>query len=201
MTSPNGRCAICQHPERVRIELLSVGGASARAVAKQFRASSHSIYRHMLNHVSAGRRAQLIAGSSLKPRELAEKAAAEGMALIDYLSLMRSVLLQQFLAATEASDRNGAATVAGRLLECLRMQATLTGEISRAGAVVNNNMLILQSPVMADLQQMLIARLRPYPEAAKAVIEGLQELSARALEGTRSQQLAAPPLKVSHDRG
>jgi hypothetical protein len=72
--------------------------------------------------------------------------------------------------------------VAGRLLDCLRLTASLTGELSKAGASITNNIAILQSPLMADLQSMLIRTLAPFPDARAAVLSGLEELSRRALQ-------------------
>jgi hypothetical protein len=193
---PSGQCSICGHPQRYRIELALVSGVSKRAVGSKFDVGADAAWRHLRNHVSEERRAQLIAGP-LKLSELADKAAAEGLALIDYLSMVRSALLQQFLAATEASDRNGAAIVAGRLLEALRMMAQLTGEIGRAGATITNNTLVMSSPLMADLEQMLVTRLRPFPEAARSVLAGLKELSERTLQRVSATPNTRPLLLES----
>lgn len=178
----SGRCSICNHQSRYRIELALVGGASREAVGKRFNVSSDAAGRHLRNHVSAERRAELVAGP-MRPVELAQRAADEGMSLLDYASIVRQTLMARFLAASEVNDRNGTALLAARLLECLRLIAQLSGELSRAGATVtNNNLLILNSPLMSDLQSMLIERLTPWPEASKAVIEGLRQLSDRALQ-------------------
>jgi hypothetical protein len=172
---------------------LLAGGASIQAVATKFDLPYYSLRRHFVSHVSAGRKAQLLAGP-LSLGELAEKAASEGLALLDYLRLIRSTLLGQFLTASEAGDSNGAATVAGRLLECLRIIATLTGEISRTSASFTQNIAIMSSPMMADLQSMLIRTLQPYPAAREAVLSGLEELSARALaQGPAPLTIEAQP--------
>lgn len=81
--------------------------------------------------------------------------------------------------------------MAGRLLDCLRLTAQLSGELSKAGASITNNIAILQSPLMADLQVMLIRTLQPYPEARTAVIAGLEALSARALQSAPVPALPA----------
>jgi hypothetical protein len=185
---PSGKCTACAHSERQRIEMLISGGVSFRAASRKFGLSRHVLERHFKHHVSAQRRAQLVAGGGapLQLHELAEKAADLGLSLLDYLGIVRSGLLEQFLAATEAGDRNGCASVAGKLLEALRMQAQLSGDLQRVTAPVTNNVLVMNSPLMADLQSMLITRLRPYPDASRAVLDGLRELSARVLPGTAS---------------
>jgi hypothetical protein len=176
------QCSICRHEQRHRIELSLVSGVSHRAVAAKFEVSPHAVRRHGENHVSPERRAQLVAGP-LKLQQLAERAADEGMSMLDYVAMLRSTLMERFLAASECDDRPGTALLAGRLTELLRLQASLTGELSRAGATITNNTLILSSPLMADLQAMLAQRLRPYPDAMRAVLEGLEDLSTRALNG------------------
>lgn len=183
---------ICQHPDRHRIEITLAGGAAQRAVARKFNTSRDGVQRHWTRHVTAARKAELIAGP-VKLGELAERAAEEGLSILDYLALVRLSLLSQFTAAAEAADRNGAAMLAGRLLEALRDIARLTGEIRATGINVTNNMLILSSPIFADLQAMLLQRLAPFPEARAAVIEGLAALDQRA-SGT---PLPAP--LIEHD--
>ncbi|MGO9992857.1 MAG: hypothetical protein ACLPTF_10160 [Steroidobacteraceae bacterium] len=187
-----GRCSICLHGDRYRIELALVSGVSKRAAGKRFGVSPDAAWRHLHNHVPAERRAQLIAGP-LKLQELAQKATEEGLTLLDYLTLVRSGLVAQFLAANEADDRQGAALISGRLLECLRIMGQFTGELQKAGAQITTNIAILQSPLMADLQGMLLRTLQPYPEARAAVLAGLEELSSRATAQSSAPLLLEAP--------
>lgn len=177
---PSGQCSICAHEQRYRIELAMVSGVGRRVIAKRFGVSGDAAWRHLRNHVPGERRAQLVAGP-LKLGELAEKAASEGLALLDYLALLRSSLLSQYLAAADVGDRQGSALLAGKLLQCLSLIAQCSGELNRASGPITNNTLIMASPLMADLQSMLIRTLSPFPEARQAVLGGLEELSARAV--------------------
>jgi len=188
---PSGNCTICRHASRYRIEMALVAGVSARAIAQQFSVSPHACRRHLLAHVPDERRAALVAGP-LKLRDLADKAAELDLSLIDYLALVRSALLTQFLAATDASDRQGAALLSGRLLECLRIIGTLQGDLRQSTAMITNNIAILNSPLMADLQAMLIRTLQPFPEARAAVLAGLEDLSRRAVPDSPAALLEAP---------
>jgi hypothetical protein len=124
----------------------------------------------------------------MKLSELAEKATAEGTTLIDYLSMIRSVLMARFLAAAETGDNPNTGLLSGRLTELLRLQASVTGELSKATSTINHNTLVMASPLMSELQQMLMTRLRPHPEALRTVIEGLEQLSAKTM------QAAAPAI-------
>lgn len=167
--------------------MMLAGGASAVAVGRKFGVTHDAVTRHWNRHVSQERKAQIIAGP-IKLHQLAERAAAEGMSLLDYLALIRSTLLSQFSAAAEAGDKHGTATLAGRLLECLREIGRLTGELSRVGGVnVTNNTLILGSPFVAELQSMLIQTLAPFPDARAAVITGMRALEQRAMGVTPPQ--------------
>jgi hypothetical protein len=68
--------------------------------------------------------------------------------------------------------------------------------MSKATASVTNNIAIMSSPLMADLQSMLVRTLQPFPEARAAVLSGLEELSARTLAHT-----PAPLLIEAHANG
>jgi hypothetical protein len=196
----SGTCSICRHSQRYRIELALVSGASRTAVAKRFSVSGDAAGRHLRNHVSPERRAQLVAGP-LKLHELAERAAEADQGLQDHLAIIRTSLMAQFLAAAEVNDRHGIALIGARVLECLRLEAQVNGELSKSTATITNNTLVLASPLMAELQAMLAARLRPFPDACRAVLEGLRELTAKsALQGTAEAtgplMLGAAPSRV-----
>jgi hypothetical protein len=191
----SGRCSICKHADRYRIELALVGGAGRNATARKFAVGMWALDRHMRNHVSAERRAQMI-GGPVKLAELADRAAEEGCTLLDYLSMVRSSLMSQFLTASEVGDRMGSSMLAGKLLECLRIIAQMTGELRSAGATVTNSVAIINSPFVADLQSMLLRTLAPFPDARKAVIAGLEELSCRAVSDSPAPRL--PALEHAH---
>ena len=168
------------------MELLLVSGVGRRAVARKFNVSADAVWRHGKSHISDEQRAQML-GGPVKLRELATKASEEGLSLLEYVGMLRSTALSRYFAACEAGDDQTANIVLGRLTDLLRLQGQFSGELTRATSTVTNNTLILSSPLMADLQQMLVTRLRPYPEAARAVMEGLEELSNRALGQVPSQ--------------
>jgi hypothetical protein len=186
-------CSICKHPERVRIEQSRCAGASLSAIASKFQISRDALHRHMHRHVPEDLRLQYLT-FDVPVSELAARAADAGVSLLDYFSIVRGVLLQQFQMAAAVGDRNGTAVLAGRLTEVLREIGKLTGEILKSPMVqnINNSISIMNSPIFVDLQQMLIRRLAGHPEAMAAVVEGLRELE------TRSAPHQAPPLTIEH---
>ncbi len=193
-----GSCAICRHPDRLRVELLRLSGLSLDLVAARFKVKRDAVYRHMVNHVTEADRAQLIADLPMK--ELARQAAEEGVSLLDYLKVIREVLMRQLLLAADSGDRSGTATLSGRAIECLRELGKVTGEISSLTSLtqVNNTAVLVNSPVFAELQTMLIERLASYPEALKAVVEGLHELEHRSAPEGLSPGLGRPLATSEH---
>lgn len=186
----NGKCTVCALPQRAQIDLLLSGGAAFTAIARRFKVNKNAVARHFRRHISKERKALLVAGP-VKIHELAAKAAEEGVTLLDYLAILRSTLTEQYLTACEAADRQGTSMLAGRLIETLRAIGQITGELTKVTSTTTNNTLIMASPLMNDLQEMLIERLRPFPEAFRVVLEGLDELNAKAL-GNAPPALPAP---------
>jgi hypothetical protein len=188
-------CLVCQHKDRVRIEASRIAGVSLDRLAGKFAVSRDSIFRHMRDHVDDDLKASYLAEVPI--RDLAEAAASEGVSVLEYLGIIRTVLLTQFQLAAACNDKNGTAVLAGKLTEVLRLVANISGEILKAPAVQNvtNSVTFINSPMFADLQQMLIRRLAAYPEATASVLEGLRELESR------SAPHQAPPLTIEHQGG
>src|ERR1035437_2891449 len=176
-------CTLCKHPDRVLIEQTRVAGASLDSIAAKFGVSRDIIHRHMHRHVSEDLRSQYLAGVPLK--QLAQRATAEGMSVLEYLSLIRSTLMNEFQLAANVHDRHATSALAGRLNETLREIGRITGEIgdmAMRSITVNNNSTVnfINSPDFINLQQMLIRRLAAHPDALNSVIEGLRELEGRS---------------------
>jgi hypothetical protein len=162
--------------------MLSLNGASLNALGTKFNASRDAIWRHMKDHVSAEAKAHLLVGArALKTiEELKERAADESMALVDYLSIVRSVLFRQFLGAAEAFDRNGTALIAGKLIESLRELARLSGELRElSGLTINNQTNVVNlfaSPEFARLSEGLLSVCRSHPAARADIVALLRSL-------------------------
>jgi hypothetical protein len=175
------KCKVCWHPERARIEMLRLAGVGVDTLSAQFAdISRDSIYRHMRDHVTQDDKAAYLADIPLK--ELLARAADEGVSLLDFFKIVRATLMRQFQLAASVNDQRAVAALAGRLNETLDLIGKLTGEMLRLspGTVVNNTAVFVNSPIFTDLQSMLVRSLRGYPEALARVVEGLQELEAKA---------------------
>jgi hypothetical protein len=162
-------CTICKHPNRALIEATRVSGASLDSIAAKHGISRDALHRHCKNHLSDDLRAEYLAAVPL--RELAEKAAAEGLTVLEYLSLVRGILTQQLQLANSVNDRNGVANISRVLNDTLGKIAAITGEMGSIAArniTINNHVNILQAPEVIDLRSDLMKALQPFPDASRA---------------------------------
>jgi hypothetical protein len=180
-------CAACRHPERERIEALRASGASLESLARKFRVHKDAIWRHWRDHVSADLKVQYLAGPATIAA-LKERAVAEGGSILDYLGILRSVLMGAITASAEAQSAFTLAALSGRLVEVLREIGKLTGEIERLdpGINVTTNIAIMSDPRMIDLQSGLLAIARGHPEVRSDLIALLRTLDSRSPLTTRN---------------
>jgi hypothetical protein len=175
---PNGRCTICRHAERARIELLMARGASRKAVGEKFAVSPSAAMRHWREHVPTHVKAAAIA-KVLKPGETVQKLLDdENVGLLENLQRIRGTLYLQFDAAAEVGDRAGVATLATRLHENLRMAALKTGELQQHASTSVTN--IVLSADYLRLRGLLLSTLRAYPEASQAVASAFRQIEDRS---------------------
>lgn len=161
--------------------MLRAGGGSLESIAAKFGLHRDQVWRHWHRHVTAERKAQYIAGP-VQLNELAERAAAEGLSLIDYLAIMRSTLLMLFSNAAGEGDAKATAWVSGRLLDVLKQIGKLTGELAASGVNIINNTMIMNAPEITEMQAVIIGALAPYPEARAAVVAALRQFEREGAE-------------------
>jgi hypothetical protein len=176
-----GNCSVCSHPERWRIDLLRAGGTSAESLGEKYGLSKDAILRHWNNHVTPEAKASYLAGPA-QMAELHAKAAAEGDSVLDYLKIVRTMLMSSMAACAEAGDSRGVAVVANALTTTLERIGKLTGEISQIASslTINNNVAIVNSPAFAKVQAAILRALAPHSAARAAVVEALRELDAES---------------------
>jgi hypothetical protein len=95
-----GRCQVCVHPERIRIEALHVGGVTLDALQAEFGIQRDCIHRHCKNHVSKIAKVNYLAGP-IQMATLAQAAARENKSILEYLSVIRSILMNQLVKCAE----------------------------------------------------------------------------------------------------
>jgi hypothetical protein len=171
------RCLVCNHLDRALIEGGRVAGISIDVLAAKFKVSRDAIWRHCKSHISDAARADYLAAIPME--ELAEKAAAEGVSVLEYFRIIRSTLMSQFQLAASLNDRNGVAILAGRLTETLRAIGSISGEMGSMAVnnlTINNTTTVMNSPIFANLQANLLTALAPFPEARAAVVMALRHM-------------------------
>jgi hypothetical protein len=181
------RCVVCGHPDRALIEAARVAGCSLDTIAAKHSISRDAIFRHMKNHVDDATRADYLAAVPMS--ELAEKAANEGVSVLQYFRIIRGVLMKQFQLAASLNDKNAVSTLAGRLTECLRAIGSISGEMGNMAVnnlTINNTTNILNSPIFATLQANMLHALAPFPDARAAVVAALRQMDEQN----------APPMKT-----
>lgn len=160
---PTGRCRVCGHPDRVRIELLLASGAGQKSVGDKFGLSKDSVFRHWHGHVSQERRAALLLGPA-QVQALAAKVAEESESVLDHHKAVRAGLYAGFVAALEAGDRNSIGLLGGRLKDLNDSIAKMTGQLASSPLVVNNSLtLIMESPQVQQLFDEVVQVLAPSP--------------------------------------
>lgn len=169
---------IARHPDRMAIELAYFANMSLDRIAERYGVTRDSIWRHV-KKLDPAYRAALVADVPLE--QMAERAAKEGISLLDQLSVLRMGLMHSAIEAKAAGDHYAHATLSNAAVNAIREAGRLTGELKNVPTiqnVTNNVAVIMASPVMARLQTMLAQRLGPHPQALEAVLAGLAELEA-----------------------
>ena len=175
---PTGRCSVCRHEERWRIELLRASGASLDALATKFGVTRDAVHRHWHRHVTAQAKADLLCGPA-QLADLAALAATEGTSILDHFKVLRTHLMARLADCSEAGDARATAALATALTGVLERLGKITGELS---SIANNhltvNFNVLESPQFSRAQAAILRALAPYGEARAAVVAALRDLDA-----------------------
>lgn len=181
------RCKACAHPDRTQIEMLCAAGQSFALVGRRFGLTKDVCNRHYTHHVSADRKAVMIAGTG-KLEELRQRAQDESASLLDNLRYVRAGLFKMYDAAVELGDGYTASVLSGRLMDSFTSIGKLTGEIARLGGSVTINNNFFSDPRFIQLQSALVRALARHPEARADVLSVFRELDRPALPAP------APPI-------
>lgn len=190
------RCQVCRDPRRAEIELAFVSRVGLDTVAERYGIHRQSVWRHMRNHLSDEDKAFYLSGISV--RELADRAIAEDLSLMDYIVVVRGMLMNTLQDAAGDGDRASLAALAGKLTDLLKLSANINGDLKKLSptTVTNNVTMFVQSPAFSELQAMLVRALSGHPEALQKVLAGLDELEAKATN-SNPPMIEARPLETS----
>lgn len=159
-------CTVCAHKDLDEINKRLLCSDSYRDIARQFGLSKDALARHKESHIP-----ELLS----KSKDLQEAASADK--LLAQLEEAREKTLRLLDMAIEAADTKAYGPPSGYLAE-LRQQIKLWAELEgrireQAVSVSLQQVNILEHPEWVDLKTRIITALRPFPDAAEAVVRAL----------------------------
>lgn len=163
-------CTICAHAERAAIDKALIDGRAFRHIAAQFGTSTTALQRHKADHLPA---------SLTKAKDAATVADADD--LLKQAGALRSKAISLLLKAEQAGDYRTALAGIREARGCVELLAKLLGEL-QDGATVN----VVMAPAWIELRAVIMAALRPYPEARAAVAAGLQRVETGEADDDRA---------------
>jgi hypothetical protein len=124
-----GRCKVCAHPERGRIDWLAATGSSLAPLAEQFGLTKDSVWRHYQNHVSDRFKNAAKVGPLADEDALRSLCAKEGVSVLENLLSLQAMVGSRVAIAHEGGNDHALNLLAGRLLDILDRKARLTKEL------------------------------------------------------------------------
>ena len=126
---PTGRCTVCRHPQRGRIDYLAATGQAITPLAEQFEVNHHALRRHFANHVTADFKHAAQIGPFQSEERLRSLCADAGTSVIENLRSIHAGLVARWLRAVEGGNDHALVTLSRALHENLRMQGQITREL------------------------------------------------------------------------
>lgn len=171
-------CTICRHPRRHQIEIGLTHRVPMRALAIRFECSPDALQRHRQKHLTPQMMAAILAAQKPSEVDLEALQRSESEGILAQLVTQRARLQQHSDLALELGDAGGAVAAERAIISNLELVAKLLGSIVQRHEVTRTSILI--SADYLQLRQSLIAALRPYPEAARAVGAALHGIEVDA---------------------
>jgi hypothetical protein len=149
-------CTICLHEARAEIDAALLKGETLRDLARRHETSKDALSRHR----------EHLPNKLLKARDAEEVTQAD--TLLEQVRSLQTRALSILDRADEAGDLRTALGAIREARSNLELLGKLAGELQQEGTVN-----VTVSPEWAALRAVVIAALRPYPDAAQAVTRAL----------------------------
>lgn len=188
-------CTICAHAARHQVDVGLTHRVPHRVLAARFGLSKDAIGRHAANHLSPVQRAAILAAAKPTAIDLDALRTSETEGLLAQLVTQRARLQAHSELAATLGDVRGAVAAEGAITSNLTLVAKLLGQLVQHHDVRHTSILI--SPDYLRLRATLVAALRPYPEAARAVGAALHAMEAEAATDITARAGKAP-LTIEH---
>jgi hypothetical protein len=170
-----GKCSVCRHASRARLDYLAASGASLAPLAAQFGLKKSAIYNHASRHISEAYRAAIKIGPFESEEHLRRLCAESGVSVLDNLRAIYGGVASRWLVAFEAGADQTLALLTSRLQSNLELQGRLTRELMPTGGTINNNIIISDAVVRA------VMAMHPTPEQRAAFADYYRQRSAAPL--------------------
>ena len=160
------RCTVCDHPQRVEIDMQLVCGESYRTIADQFGLSKTALIRHKESHIP---------DALVKAQDAGEVAQADD--LLAQVKALQTEAQEILGEARAAGDLRTALRGIGQALSCLELLSRIEGRLQDQQSVqVNVNLDIFHSPEWVRVGRMLAEVLRDYPDLRATVAAKLGDM-------------------------
>jgi hypothetical protein len=138
---------------------------------------------------------------SVQIATLAQAAARENKSILEYLSVIRSILMAQLVKQAEKGNARTAGQVSGYLITVLQTLGKITGEISElasATLTINNNSVhVLNSQPFVELQAGLLEVCQKHPDARGDIVDLFRRLDAKHSAPDNMKLIEAEPISRS----
>ncbi len=167
---------LCNHPNRVEIEMAVCKGVAMHALGKTYGVSKDTIWRHCNGpnkHLSDKRRSELVGREVMPMLARHEKNTAE------QLSIIGNALFDAFLLANSAGDNATVGMLSTKHAENAMTSAKLRDGIRQSNVTVNIGA-ITASPDYLRLVAVVLNAVRDHPEARGSIISAVRNFSDAA---------------------
>ncbi len=164
MNKTGPKCRVCSSPKRAEIEARADGGDPLSLLASEYELSERAMQKHYATHGRASGVPTVSADGEATGRE-----ATAREVISELLRRVRKLMsdAENDPIATYR-DRSALLTTAGTVAKLL---GQLTGEFAVSEAS------IVASPQWRRVEVAIFEALKPFPDAAAAVLEALEELA------------------------
>ena len=155
-------------------------GTPLRVLASRFNASITALHNHRHHHLTPAQKAAYLAATKPSEVDLEQLERSESEGLLGALVGQRARLQQVVELCLEIGDLGRCVSAERAITENLNLVAKLLGQFVQHHEVRHTSLLITADYIR--LRQAIVAALRPFPEAAKAVGTALAQLETEAAE-------------------
>jgi hypothetical protein len=188
--SITGRCTVCRHPDRVRIDYLAASGVELAPLGEKHGISKFAMLRHAKNHITDEFRRSVKIGPFKSEEHLRNLCADSGASVIENLRAVYSGLASRWLANLEAGADHALVAITAKVHDNLTLQARITRELMPAPPNVTFNQVNLNPNWFSSFADEMRDLARRHPAIRADLAEMLRRritgdvASIGAIEGT-----------------